>query len=329
MKYKPLFKGGAVALPLDALDLCENILEIKLLMYLSYDLRAGDMEDSELCARLACSEEQLQQAVASLRACGLMEPERALKPSQLERSISGKDMSLIIEQDSEMKKLIDECQTICGRIFTPTDISRIVGMRKNLGYDCGSILVMFTYFGGKLGADGRKLSVSYVERSAYSLYNQGIRGFEELQSYFEETTKRNSMAGKLRTLFGMGDRAFTKKEKKFFDKWTIEWNTPFELITLAFDISVDTIGKARHEYISKIISDWRDNGITSEEAALAALEEYKKSKLGSAGSNYSGKSNSTGKGKQISFDKDEFYEKAMKRSYDFMREEVSSKKEDA
>ncbi len=319
MKYKASYKSGAVCLPLGALDLCENLLEVRLLMYLSHDLSAGDMDDLQICARLACSEDELKSAVASLRAGGLLEPEQALKPSQLEKNLSGVDMSLVMEQEPEIKTLIDECQNICGKIFTPTDISRIVGMRKSLGFDCGSLLMLFSYYGEKLDSVGRKLTVSYVEKSAFSLYNQGIKSFESIQNYITQTEQKHSISLKLRKLLGIGDRSFTKKEKKFFDKWVLEWNMPFELIELAFNISVDTIGKAGLEYMSKILSDWHEQGITTAEQAVLASEEYKKTRSKPTGDRNSKATSSRG----ASFEADEFFEKALKRSYDRMLAEVA------
>ena len=62
-------------------------------------------------------------------------------------------------------------------MFTPTDMSKIVSLRKNLGFDGETIVLMFFYYAEKLDAVQKKLSVSYVEKAAYSLYNQGIRTY--------------------------------------------------------------------------------------------------------------------------------------------------------
>lgn len=316
MRYTVSYKSGAVCIPAEALSSCDDITALKFLMLLSYDRGYGDAEDDEICKVLSCSEEQLKNAVAYLRGNGLIEPEKKQTPSAQDRAIDGEAMSAILDSDADMKNMIDECQKICGKIFTPTDISRIIGIKK-LGFDCETILLMFSYYYEKLDSCGKKLSVSYVEKSAYSLYNQNVRSFEDLHTYITETERKNSMNYKLRSLFGIGERSFTKKEKTFFGKWTDDWNMPYELIEMSFNIAVDSTGKASLEYMSKILSDWHDSGILTVEQAEAANEEYKKN-----GSGRKKFSDNTKKEAVKSFDTDEFFEKALQRSYAMMKEKV-------
>lgn len=67
--------------------------------------------------------------------------------------------------------------------FTPTDISKLVSIKKELDFDAETILLLFFYYSEKLDAAGRKLTVSYIEKSAYTLYNQGVRELAGLQEY--------------------------------------------------------------------------------------------------------------------------------------------------
>jgi DnaD/phage-associated family protein len=113
----------------------------------------------------------------------------------------------------------------------------------------------------------------------------------------------------------MGDRAFTKKEKAFFEKWLAEWGMAFELVEYAFELTVDKTGKAGLEYMSKILSDWHDSGISTVEQAEKASAEYRSS------SDYKKKFKETVKEEEkpaSSFNTDEFFEKALKRSYAMM-----------
>ena len=113
----------------------------------------------------------------------------------------------------------------------------------------------------------------------------------------------------------MGDRAFTKKEKGFFEKWLGEWGMAFELVEHAFDLAVDRTGKPGLEYMSKILSDWHTSGITTVEQAEKASAEYRSS------SDYKKKFKEAVKEEEApssSFNTDEFFEKALKRSYAMM-----------
>jgi DnaD/phage-associated family protein len=309
------YKDGAVCLPAAAYELCDDLLSLRFLMLLSYDRAMGDADEITLAEQLGCTEEEFLSIVASLREKGLLEPEKKLKPSASTKNLTGDEMASVIDGSDGMKQLLEECQALCGKVFTPTDVSKIVALRKELGLDCETILLLFFYYFEKLDAVGKKLSVSYVEKSAYGLYNQGIRTADALQAYIEEVEMHNSNQYRLRKLFGMGDRAFTKKEKGFFEKWLGEWAMPFELVQHAFDLTVDKTGKPGLEYMSKILSDWHDSGITTVEQAEKASAEYRSS------SNYKTKFKEAVKEEETpssSFNTDEFFEKALKRSYAMM-----------
>ncbi len=313
MKYNVLYKDGAVCLPADAFLSCDNVLEIKLLMLLSYDRALCDADDAALSEQLGCTVKELNDIVLSLREKGLLEAEKKPARSSVAKNLSGEEISAAICKNGALKQLIEECEGICGKVFTPTDISKIISLNTSLGLDSEMILLMFFYYFEKLDALGKKLTVSYVERSAYSLYNQGVRTCEELQAYIKESERKNSNKYKLSRLFGIGDRSFTKKEEKFFDKWLIEWEMPFELVSAAFEIAVDNTGKAGLEYMSKILSDWHDSGVRTVEQAEKANADFKASNKSRA-KFVEKPSDNNG----VSFNTEEFFEKALKRSYAIM-----------
>ena len=315
MKYGVIYQDGAVCLPAAAFEACDDLLSLRFLMLLSYDRAMTDADDVTLAEQLGCTEKELCATVTSLREKGLLEPEKKLKPSISAKNLTGDEMASVIDESDGMKQLIEECQALCGKVFTPTDISKIVALRKDLGLDCETVLLLFFYHFEKLDAMGRKLTVSYVEKSAYSLYNQGIRTADALQAYIKDVEMRNSNQYRLRKLFGMGERAFTKKEKGFFEKWLTEWALPFELVEHAFDLTVDKTGKAGLEYMSRILSDWHDSGISTVEQAEKASADYRSS------ADYKKKFKETAKEEETapsSFNTDEFFEKALRRSYAMM-----------
>lgn len=308
MKYNVLYKDGAVCLPASAFLNCDTLLEVRFLMLLSYDRALCDADDTMLCEQLGCTVEELTETVSSLREKGLLEGERKLAPSVANKNLSGKEIAGAIESDNSLKQLIEECEAICGKVFTTTDVSKIVSLKNSLGLDSETVLLLFYYHFEKLDAVGKKLTVSYVEKSAYSLYNQGIRTLDSLQNYIKENERRYSNKYKVARLFGIGERAFTKKEEKFFDKWFIEWEMSFELIEAAFEIAVNNTGKAGLEYMSKILSDWHDSGISTVEQAEKANADFKAANKNKQ--KFVEKPANNG----ASFDTEEFFEKARRRS---------------
>lgn len=319
MSYEVIYRDGVVCLPAAAFLHCDDLSELRLLMLLSYDRTMAEADEATLCETLGCSAEKLRATVAALRDKGLMAPEKKLAPSVANKNFDGKQISDVMESDTAMKEVLDECQRICGKIFTPTDLSKIVAMKQELGYDEETILMLFGYYFDRLDAVGRKLTVSYVEKSAYSLYNQGIRTAEQFLAYIMKCEQQNSRELHLRKLFGTGERAFTKKEKRFFETWLDTWQMPMALLECAYEITVDSIGKPGLEYMSKILSDWHDSGVTTVEQAEKALKERRET------AKYVKKFKETAEPSPTSsFNAEEFFEKALKRSYAVMS---GSKKE--
>ena len=316
MKYAVVYKDGAVCLPVAALLGCEEILQVRFLMLLSYDRALCDADDALLAEQLGCTPEELEATVESLRKKGLLEPEKKLVPTAAAKNLTGEDIAARISENNALKQLIEACEALCGKIFTPTDISKIVSLNSDLGLECDTIYLMFCYFFEKLEATERKMSVSYLERSAYSLHNQGIKTAEQLQKYIKDSERRNSAKYKLAKMFDMGDRPFTKKQKTFFEKWLNEWEMPFELIECSYEIAVNNTGKASLEYMSKILSDWHSSGITTVEQADKASEDFKKTCPYVA--KFKEKDVTAENSDGVSFNTEEFFEKALKRSYAIM-----------
>lgn len=310
MSYRPDFREGAVAIPEAAVNACGDLLQLRLLCLLCSDRTLCDADDSVIAERLLCSTDEVRSAAEALRAVKLLKPEKKLAPSAQSKNLTGEQIAEIIDKNEGFRNVIDECESICGKVFTPSDTSKLVSLKRDLGFDGETIVLMFFYYAEKLDATGGKLSVSYVEKAAYSLYNQGINTYTGLQEYIKKTEERNSLSYRLRRLFGMGDRAFTKKETSFFEKWSGEWKMPFDMIEYAFEITVNSTGKPSLDYMSRILSDWHSEGIATVEAAEKRSAERKEA------FKYKGTAvGSSPEAKGSSFDTDEFFEKALKRSY--------------
>ena len=316
MKYAVMYKDGAVCLPSAALLACDDLLQVRFLMLLSYDRALCDADDTMLAEQLGCTVEELCSTVSALRSKGLLEPEKKLVPTSETKNLTGEVIAQRISENNALKQLIEACETLCGKVFTPTEVSKLVSLNSKLEFDCDTLYLMFCYYFEKLDATDRKMNVSYLERSAYSLYNQGIKTTEQLQKYIKDSERRNSSKYKLAKMFDMGDRPFTKKQKTFFEKWLNEWEMPFELIECAYEIAVNNKGKASLEYMSKILSDWHDSGITNVEQAEKASDDFKKTCPYVA--KFKEKDTSKENNDGVSFNTEEFFEKALKRSYAIM-----------
>ncbi len=211
---------------------------------------------------------------------------------------TGDEVTRLFAEKSELKQLIDECQAIAGKMFNPLEINKIISLYDYLGLSAEYILLLYNYCKGK-----NKTTVHYVEKTAFNLYDEGVDTDEKLQEYIKYKEQFDSIAGKIRRIFGTSKRALTKKEEGFIRKWTETFKMPLEVIEYAYELTVNATNEASMPYASKILENWFSAGFVTLEQAKQAEFDYKKAKEDSSQ-------------QSASFDDDEFFEAALKRSYE-------------
>ncbi|MCI8331628.1 MAG: DnaD domain protein [Clostridiales bacterium] len=222
--------------------------------------------------------------------------EQAVMPVSLPEYTS-EQMAQLIDRTPSYKVIIDETQKICGRIFNPTEISRVLGLADYLKLDFEHILMLFAYC-KKRG----KTSVAYIVKTAYSLYNQGIDTRAAMEQYVKEAEAFDSFSGKIRSVFGIGERAFTAKEKEIIAGW-IQNDISEELMRKAYEITVDNIGKTSFAYTNKVLLNWQQSGYKTLADVENAIQSYQSNKQ-----------------EKASFETDEFFEAALRRGLEKLSE---------
>ena len=206
---------------------------------------------------------------------------------------TGKEIEAMMQRDETLALLLEECQQIAGKLFSVHETTRLLGMADYMRFDHESILLLFAY-AAKLG----KCSVAYVEKMAAGLLQEGITSYGAVEAYLSAKEKQFTLEGLVRKLSGATQRSFTAKEKKFIASWT-ELAFSEDILTLAYEVTVDNTGAFSFPYMNKVLLNWREAGYTTAEEVNAALVSY------------SAKKEET---KDASFDVDEFFEAALKRS---------------
>ena len=103
---------------------------------------------------------------------------------------------------------------------------------------------------------------------------------------------------------GIGEREFTKPERINIEKW-IELKLNFDLITKAYEITINNCqGKLSYAYMAKVLENWHANGLKTAEDVEKSEESYKNKQ----------------KTSMSTFDTDDFFEAALKRSNEKMLE---------
>lgn len=275
--------------------------------------RGGRVSESELSDLVGCSARRVSASIDYWIEGKILkrieDPHGAGAPlrsaSELAET-SGKEVAEIVSR-RDLSALIDEAQAIYGKVFNTSEIAVIAGLSEQLELEDGYILLLLSYCIRR-----GKRSLRYAEKTAFSLFEEGIDSLPMLEEHIRRRELAASSIGSLRRMFGIGERALTKREEDAFTRWLAEWGFSVDSIGIAYDITVNTSGKASVSYADKILMKWYAAGCRTEEQIDAFLAREKESFKPKTPTKREEKPKADKIG---SFDTDEFFQKALERSY--------------
>lgn len=206
---------------------------------------------------------------------------------------STEELSNILARREELAQLVDDAQQAFGKIFNTNEIAIIAGLVDYLGLTGEYVLLLLTHC-----RNMEKKSLRYVEKMAITLHDEGVHGARELEQRLQNIEIMASATGRVRAIFGITARALTAKEKTMIERWVCEMKYDDGMLTRAYEMTVDAIGKPSMPYANKILERWFADGYKTVEDVDKALADYKRKKNGGS-----------------SFDVDEFFEAALRRTY--------------
>ena len=206
------------------------------------------------------------------------------------------ELSVILERRAETTHLIDECQQIFGKIFNTHEINIVLGMVDYLALGWDYVMELLGYC-ARLG----KHSINYVERTAFSFVESGVDTVEALKIKIAELEVLKTNENFVRKLFGMKSRALTAKEKKCISKWFGDYGYGEGVVNRAYELTVAATNEASVPYANAILERWFSEGIRT----LEDIEKAEEKRV----------AESPSEPKSGSFDTDDFFEAALKRSY--------------
>ena len=318
MKYRINYGASVGAFPKSALEVAKRAGadELKVLLFLCSC--EGNADEKKLVKLTGCKSEKVRDALCFWRGAGIIDlaegepevasevgesadvPERAntaerpakkLKRSEELPNYTSKELGDILEKRSDTATLINECQNIMGKIFNVREINVLIGLCDYLTLDTEYIMILLTYC-MSIG----KNSLHFAEKLAFSLYDAGICTSEELSEELRRRELAGRAEGRIRSLFGIGGRAFTSKEKKFMLAWLGEMGYSIEIIEKAYEVTADATGKGSLPYANSVLERWNAEGLRTLEEIEAAMAKKK---------------SETTEG---SFNTDDFFDAAIKRA---------------
>ncbi len=210
------------------------------------------------------------------------------------------ELTRVVDSNPDVKALIDECGRILGKMLNNTEITRLLSVMDYLSLSPEYVLVLCSHC-----ATAGKKSMHYLETVAVKTFDAGITDADELEKHFLKIEEAKRVETQIRKMFGLDlSRALTTREKKFLDAWTVRFGYDADVIEIAYEITVDSTHEPSLAYANAILESWFSRDLHSADEIKAFISEEKEKKRASATGN-------VGK----SFDSDDFFAAALKRSY--------------
>lgn len=314
MKIEIKYTGGILNLPSAVADLAPVATEAQLRVLLSLagaPQYFGDIEPyfTTLTQRLELTVDEVKDAIAFWAAKGVLAAEgleAELKDAYTSDTVSknrepaytGKQALAYVEKNPEFRDLCNECQKVLGKSFTAQDYNNVMQLKSYYKLSDEYVLLLLAHC-----VEVEKSNWAYIRKTVANLYDEGVSSYSALEKHFAARHNKRSLEYKIRRLLGIGDREFIKAEKSHIEKW-IEQKLPLELLTRAYEITVEKTGKMSYAYMAKILENWQLSGIKNAEDLQKSEESYKNKQ----------------KMSMSTFDTDDFFEAALKRSNEKMME---------
>lgn len=325
VKISAEYKRSAFAVPGSVTEYLKDAdgLELSVLLYV---LAKGEFSLTEAAEHLGTDEHEFINAVNAWEKRGVLVSERTpskkkdkTKSSQTRASVeneipevkktkrtsqlpsySSAETAAFLESNKRSAAIIDSCENIIGKIFTTAETNIVIGMLDHLCLSGDYILLLFAF-----AANSGKKSLRYIEKMALSFFDRGITEYSELEKALDDLAKSTDIAKTVRRLFGIGKRTLTEKEEKFIHNWSVKFGFGEDVITRAYEITVNNTGDASMDYANAVMENWYSANLTTLEQIDESIEKRKADKK-SADSKAGGSS----------FDTDDFFEAALRRSYE-------------
>ncbi len=164
--------------------------------------------------------------------------------------------------DENIALLLQEAQGVLGRTLTPVSSETLTALYSYHGMAPDIILMLLQYC-----VFLKKNSMSYVEKVAAEWIEKGIDTHEKAEAEIKRAMLRGTTEGRLRGVFCVGDRTFIPSEREHIRRWTEDLGYSVELISLAYERTIEQKGKLSFAYLGGILEKWHEKGVKTVQQA--------------------------------------------------------------
>lgn len=206
------------------------------------------------------------------------------------------------QESPEIAFLFRQAQKKLGRTIGYDTQAKLLMMHDQYGLPVEVVLMIVEY-----GVSRGKGNIQYIEKMAMSWSEREIDTIESAEQEIAYLNRTNAIWSSLRALTGYGNPYPTAQQQQYLNDWTQNMGFEVDLIDLAYEKTVDQIGKTSFAYMNKILASWAQDGLRSR----AQVERAEAQRRKQAPPPAAGKKDKSG-GFGTSYDLDQFENRAAK-----------------
>lgn len=232
------------------------------LLYL-HILRTGTYSKTAAARDLRCSEDEICRAADTLHRMGLNPRGQALPAADEIPEYSARDIAQRAMHDSTFEALLQEVQSVLGKLLSTNDIRLLFGIYDHLGLPADVICLLFHHCVETFRAangDGRMPTMRYVEKEAWFWANNEILTLDAGEEHIRREKLRQEAAQQVKEILQIRGRALSTGERSYIEGWLSLGFSP-ESLAIAYDRTILGAGRLVWKYMDRIVRDWASKGL--------------------------------------------------------------------
>ncbi len=237
-----------------------NACELKLFLFLCSNRSCSPEEAKEL---LGLTYEEYEAAAGYIRGAKMFQistteeaPKKKMSGASLIQSYDGELIADALEKNSGFKFVAEVAASCLGKAnLNRNDLNSLYNLFDYVGLDAKFICGVIHYCASK-----GKTSMQYIMKTALSMADSGINTYDHLEEYLKKKEESSTEISKFKSHCGFGNRALSAKEEKFITRWFEEMCYSFEIVKIAYDITVNKTHEVNFNYMGKILETWFASG---------------------------------------------------------------------
>ena len=182
------------------------------------------------------------------------------------------EIDAVAASNKQVSALFYQAETILDKVLTASDMEMLFSFHDWLGLPVEVIMMLLSY-----AAKRGKTTKHYLETVAIDWAEKGIDTYEAAEEYVSELEAADSAETAIKSILGIYNRALSTTERKYIKQWAVTPGLSADLISLAYDKTVERTGKLSCSYMNKILESWLESGYSTVDEVKAADEEFYKS----------------------------------------------------